>query len=248
MKKLTVLFSLLILKTSYSQEVKEYTVGVEGIEFLPYSEGSSKKYDGKFKKILENFAKETNIKFIFKPLPISRLYADFYSQKLDFKIPANPYWQKSIKDKKNYKVHYSMPVLSYLDGLIVKNTSLKFNDLKKIGIISGFTPSKEYQNRILNKKLVTKENPSIKGLLQQTALERIDGAYVNVAVGKYILKHKLNNKGNLKFAKDLPFIKDYYYMATIKHSDLLKKFNEFLNGPYKKSLKKLQDEIDSHYR
>lgn len=90
----------LVFKTNFLQAIT-YKVGVEAIPYMPFSEIKDNKYVGKFSELATKFFTENNLNFEFVPLPISRLHIDFMNKKLDFKLPANPLWKKSLKKEKN---------------------------------------------------------------------------------------------------------------------------------------------------
>jgi hypothetical protein len=227
--KLLFIFTLSLFTTPFAlSQSKIYTVGVEGIPFLPYSNYENKNYTGILKEISEEFAKKEGIQFKYIPLPITRLYSNFYSGKIDFKLPANKLWQPDVKMKKNLNIIYSDPIVEFIDGVMIKPQSQN-KPLKNIGIVAGFTPW-EYLGAIKQGKLKTKENPSILGLLQQGLLSRVDGIYINIAVGNYYLDNKLKKSGGLELAKNQPHTKSTYHMATIKHPKILKSFNLFLKS------------------
>lgn len=215
--------------SAFSKNKKIFTVGVEAITFLPYSEVNNNKYQGIFKDILDDFAKKQNIQLSYKPLPISRLYSDFYNGYLDFKLPSNEYWQKDIKEKRNLTIKYSNPIVNYIDGVMVKTDRLKkgIEKLKSLGIVSGFTPW-EYLGRINKKQVYTRENPSINGLLQQGILNRVDGVYINIPVGEYYLREDLKKDNHLIFDKSLPHTKSSYHLASINHQKIIEEFNIYL--------------------
>ncbi|MBT4791915.1 MAG: hypothetical protein HON90_10115, partial [Halobacteriovoraceae bacterium] len=128
--KILTLFFILLLSNIHLQAstAREYTVGVESIPFLPYSNVENDHYNGFFKNLLDEFAKKEKITFKYIPLPLNRLYSQFLMHKLDFKIPASPLWQKN--KKKDIKIYYSSPVISYVDGVMVKKTVTNIKQIK----------------------------------------------------------------------------------------------------------------------
>ena len=199
-----------------------------------------------FKDILDKFGKSEGIKFEYKSLPIKRLYSEFFKGNLDFKIPDNSYWKKDVKDMMKLDISYSDPVLTYIDGIMSTKKINNLGELKTLGIVSGFTPW-GYQDLINSKKVKVRENPSLKGLLQQALLGRVDGVYVNIAVGKEYLKSEFGKKEELKLQKDIPFIKSNYHLATIKHKKLIQKFNKFLKDN-SKLLKTYENKIQESFK
>lgn len=217
--------SLILSQMAHSTPLR---VGVEAIPFLPYSEIQADSYQGVFRDILDLFAKTEGLQFEYVPLPIKRLYSEFYNNTINIKIPANAYWQADTKAKLKTKIHYSEPLVSFTDGLMVhkSNKHVPIESIKSIGSISGFT-TWEYLGHI-EKGLITKqENPSLLGLLKQGLMRRIDGIYTNIAVAEYYLKNTLKKPGELVFAKQLPHTESHFHFATIKNPELIKKFAKF---------------------
>ncbi len=204
---------------------KTYTVGVEEMPFLPYSEVKDKEFRGLFRDVLDDFAKKEGISFIYKPMPIKRLYTEFFIGKIDFKVPSNSYWKIEEKKRRKVKIFYSDPLFPYIDGLMgFPNTS----EVKTMGIVSGFTPW-EYLEDIKKGSITIKENPSLKGLLQQVLLKRVDAVYINISVGQHYLG-EMKKDHNITFLKDQPHIKSNYHISSIKHEEIIKKFNNYLKN------------------
>ena len=65
--------------TSFARDTnKVFTVGVEDLPFLPFSDCKKGEYTWVFKDALMRFSKEQGIRLKFVPLPLNRLYASFY--------------------------------------------------------------------------------------------------------------------------------------------------------------------------
>lgn len=225
------LLILLFCSINLFAEKKRFKVGVEAIYFLPYSNFKDNNYSGIFKKKLDAFASKYNYQFEYIALPLERLYTDFLNQNIDFKIPANKYWQEEKKKKFKENIIYSDAVIDFTDGIMVraKDKNLSKNQLKTIGIISGFTPW-DYIDDIKNNTIKLRENPDLEGLFKQVMLGRVNGVYTNISVANHFLKHEMNKEGALVFAKQLPHTTSHYHLATIKHPNIIKKFNEFLKS------------------
>lgn len=211
---------------------QSYTVGVEEPDLIPYSQTVGKVYSGLLKDIMEEFSKSSGLKFTYKPLPIKRLYAHFYDGKLDLKLPSNAYWQSDIKKKRGLKIIYSDPVIGFVDGLFTAKNKVSVDQVKKIGVISGFTPW-DYLDHISSGKIKTIEARNLEALLGQVSLGRVDGAYINVAMGNHFLKSN-PSLNTISFNKDLPHSKNSYHLSSIKHANVIEQFNKFMksNSPF----------------
>jgi len=232
LKHISLNMLLLVLLTNplLTADRKILTIGVEDIHFLPFSDYEKGSYNGIFKDTLEGFAAKNNYELIWKPLPLNRLYSEFYKGLIDIKIPANEYWQKDKKENFKKSIYYSKPIVSYIDGVMVKPLlkGISKTTLKKLGIVAGFTPW-EYLGDIESGLLKLKENVSINGILSQGILGRVDGVYINIDVGEYYLNENAKMKGMLVFDSNLPHTKSSFHLASLKkNEDIVKRFNEYI--------------------
>ena len=97
--------------------------------------------------------------------------------------------------------------------------------LKNLGIV-GFTPW-GYQEAVAKGAVTTRENPRLLGLLGQGLLGRVDGIYINIAVGLNSLK-RMGRDGELVFDANLPHINGKYHLASLKHGKLMAKVDQIL--------------------
>lgn len=223
------ILTLILLVSSFhlfAQKPQKYVVGVESVPFLPYSIYEEGKYNGIFREILDLFATQHNIIFEYKALPVSRLYSEFFSNKIDFKMPDNKMWKADLKKQRGFNIIYSAKVVEYVDGILSSKEKLAIENLKTLGIITGFTPW-GYEENIERGNIILRENSSLSGLLQQAILGRVDGIYTNVQVANYYLNKDFKQK-KIFYQEGLPFIKGSYHLSTIKHPELIEKFNKFL--------------------
>lgn len=228
------LFAILLLfyySFSLSANEKVYRLGVENIPYLPFYETVAGEFRGYARELFDAFAEDQKIKFEYVPLPVKRLYKDYLEKEssLDFKFPDNSYWAKDLKGDR--KLFYSKGLASFTDGVMLqpKNSGKGKDNLRKLGIVRGFTPW-DYLEEI-NKSLIIKvENNSLESILKLCLLGRVDGVYVNVDVANYILNRKLNSRGKLVFDEKLPFTKASYSFSSLRHKELIKKFNSWLEA------------------
>ncbi len=169
---------------------------------------------------------------------------------LDFKYPDNPSWEKALRKQAN--VHYSKPVMPYIDGVLVlpENKGRPLNNFKILGTVTGFTPWK-YVDLIEDKRVAVFENDSFLALLKQVTLKRVDGAYVNIEVARYQLRDVLRQPDALVFDPGLPHVRDHYYLSSVKHPLIIKQFNDFLDKEtelYEQIRKKLSIQSSIHAR
>lgn len=208
---------------------KVYTVGVEDLEYYPQYSHLGEEYTGFGRELLDAFAKSRGYTFQYKILPLNRLFFEFLKgNTLDFQYPDNAYWEAHLRT--GTKVYYSKPVMPFIDGVVVhpdyKGRGLK--QFKVLGTMTGFTPW-NYLDLIKQKQVSVFENDSFVSLLKQAQLKRVDGAYINIEVAKFQLKEVLHQPDALVFDPDLPHTKDYYYLSSRKHPQIIQEFNAFLD-------------------
>ncbi len=234
-KKLVATFLFIFLFTAVcgiatEQKIKEFVIAVENIEYLPYYGVDPQKpenYIGFAREFLDSFAKKQGYVFKYQPLPVKRLFKEFIEGMYDFKYPDNPFW--SADDKKGKTIFYSESVTDYTDGIMVHadNKHINLDDLVVIGTVRGFT-AWDYLDHIKSGKLELVENNTLFGLLQQVAMKRIDGCYVNNAVAAKAIKESEDALANIVFAPQLPHTKSSYKLSTQKHPQIIEELNKFL--------------------
>ena len=58
---------------------------------------------------------------------------------------------------------------------------------------------------------------------------RADGVFMGQVVANYLMNEVMKKPGILVFDDKLPSEKSDYHLATIKHADVIKQFDEFLS-------------------
>jgi ABC-type amino acid transport substrate-binding protein len=225
--QLTVLLLFSLFSTVAAAKTT-YVIGVENQPYLPHYSFENGEFAGFTAELLNEFSKQSNISIRVEPYPVKRLFKYLLEGQIDFKYPDSPRWQQAMKKKSSKTVYYSDKVVQFTDGTMVlrDNYDLNLAGLKELGTIRGFTPW-PYLQLIESGKLNKIENSSLPGLLKQTLLGRVQGAYLNVDVAKYQLE-LMQKSGQLVLNKNLPFASSYYYMSSVKHEKLLQQFNHFL--------------------
>jgi ABC-type amino acid transport substrate-binding protein len=206
-----------------------YRIGVEQINYYPIYEDDHGEYIGYARALLDAFAKSQGIAFQYVPLPVARLFSSFLDKNslLDFKFPDHEDWQAQQKIGRH--IVYSVPLLHYVDGVMMRpeQRGKGLAKLHVLGILLGFTPVK-YEAEIAAGRMRLAQFPNFSGLLLQALMGRIDGAYMNVAVGRYQTDNILRAPGRLVFDPTLPHVGGGYKLSTIKHPELIEKLDAFM--------------------
>ena len=202
-------------------------VGVENLTYLPHYTVTNGEYQGYAREILDRFAAQEGVIFQYQPLPVSRLFQSLVDGRIDFKYPDSPEWNQSVKAQTT--VHYSAPVAPYIDGVMVPPAAIgrPIDQFRRLGTVRGFTPW-AWKRMIEQGEVALKENPSFTGLLRQTIVGRVDGAYINASVANYFLSQELAAENALVFDQSLPHVRDNYFLSTAKHPKILARFNQWL--------------------
>jgi hypothetical protein len=212
----------------YATESKTqvYTIGVENIDYSPLF--AFNKTPSAAQSILEMFAEQEGLQFIYTPMPVVELYYHLsISKTIDFKFPDAPAWRSGSRLGK--KPVYSDPVLSYCDVVLLspKAANLDLKQLKTIGIVKGFSPL-ALQPYIDNKQITVLRTESVEKLLESATDNRLNAIYINYDVGKYLLKQKPHKKVSLTVNPELPSFCGAYRLSTVKYPQLINRFNLFM--------------------
>lgn len=210
---------------AYAEKERTYIVGVELLNYAPLWSIDNNQYSGFSRELLDLFALKSGYRFSFRPLPINRLWFEFSSGKIDFKFPDNHAWRGALKS--SVPIYYSKEVLSYIDGILVKKERLGMNSaqIKKVGIIRGFTPSSE----ILYSDTETLEATNIEQLFRLIQAGRIDGIYSNILVGQHLLNDHHYPSDFIVHDTTLPHSRGSYTLSSIQHPALINEFSAFLD-------------------
>lgn len=213
--------------TNNGQQI--YTIGVQNfVDFHPYSTFLDDNYSGFNRDLLDMFASSQGFIFDYKARPIKRLFSEFLNDFWDFKYPDNANWVSEAKRHK--EIYYSQPVVEYIDGLMVKkeNQGKAFSALKKISVINGFAPEKNYLLAKKSGQIEFISGTDYQRLLNLVTEDRVDGAYFDITITEYYIAHAHGKVNNLVFDDSLPFMKGTRRLSSLKHPEIIQLFDQFL--------------------
>lgn len=216
------LFTCLLFATAVS--ARELVVGVENIDYKPIYSTAGGQYQGFARELLDAFASAKGYTLVYRPLPVKRLFSDFFAGNLDLKYPDNPLW--SAPDRQGLTIHYSDVTLVAVDGVMVKADRPQGQALKRLVTIRGFTPW-VYQDAIKSGAISVQEVNDLESALRAVMVGRADGAYCNVVVARERMKAD-GNEGALVFDRKLPFANADFTLSSVSHPDVISEFNDFL--------------------
>ncbi|WP_142848667.1 ABC transporter substrate-binding protein [Telmatospirillum sp. J64-1] len=221
--KLVALVALALAVPGPAQAETRYVVGVENIPYLPYYTWENGAYDGFGREVLDAYAEDRGIVFEYRSMPVQRLFVSFFEGQVDFKFPDSPDWKAEMREGK--PLVYSDPVVVYVDGSNIRpeDKGRPVDEVRNVGTMAGFSPW-AWLPRLNSGEATLTENGNLQALLHQAINRRIDAAYANIAV----VRHQLSLMGQsdaLVFDPGLPHVRDYYYLASQKHPEVIADFN-----------------------
>ncbi len=229
--QLLILFLLAAIAPLANAESQQKTliIGVEDNRYLPHYSYENGEYIGFGRDVLEAFFKESQLDYQFRALPVARLFQTFLEQGVDFKYPDNSLWSADFK--KGHDITYSEPVVSHIDGVSVlpENLGRDVDEIKILGTVRGFT-AWSWINRIESGETILSENSSTKRLIQQAIIGRIQGAFANIDVIRYMQTHEMGKEEALIFDPSLPHTKGSYRLSTIAYPEVIEQFDLWLSA------------------
>lgn len=224
------LMSLALISPTYSSDETTFIIGVEDNRYFPHYSYENGEYKGIGKQILDAFFTSKGYKFEYRALPVARLFQTFVDNEIDFKYPDNAFWSITLKQGKG--VIYSNTVMPSTDGVMVLPENLgkkSASQIKILGTIRGFT-APQWMGRVEKGDMILTENDDSKLLVKQVLANRIEGAYANIDVMRYILRTEYKNPNALVFDPSLPHTRDYYYLSSIKYPEIIEEFDAWLSN------------------
>lgn len=205
---------------------KTYTVAFPDTKFYPQYEFIDGKMKGLLPDVLRKFAKDSKLSFKMKAYPIKRYVQLFDQGEVDFILPDNPLWisKDLLKPVKYSKMIMSSPVRFYEKrGRSIESVE----GLKSVATISGYviTPLDDKINNAKVRVLYAKKN---KALIQMLLNERAELIFFHSHILKQMIKERKELGDKLIANKKLSGVKYNYHFSTIKHREIIDKFDEWM--------------------
>ncbi len=207
----------------------ELTIAVESIDYPPLYNGTdSRNYRGFARELFDLFGARYQHRIRYVPLPLNRLFAEFFTAgEFDLKFPDNPNWQTGIK--KGLRVDYSDPVVDVTEGVFVlrDNAGRGPAGLKAMATLTGFTPQ-PYSMRIKEGAIKLYFADNLDSLHKMLAIGRVDGVYASdLAMRFYESKYGVDPHA-IVLDRSLPDTVSAFRVSSLKHPELIRQFNQFL--------------------
>ena len=205
-----------------------YVVGVENLPFAPhYVTDAQGRYQGFARDLLDLFATSSGITLEYRPLPVDALLPALLNGEVDLKYPDNSNWAPEQKAAKSLR--YSQPVTQYVDGVLVAPDRLGqgVGALKRLALVEGWTP-RGYEQQVQFGQVSITPSADLRQMIHTALKKQADGAYFNVVVATYYLDNIRARPGALVFDPSLPHTRSTFHLSTVKHGELIDRFDRFL--------------------
>lgn len=226
MKSLLASVVLVLSLTASAEPV--YTIGVEQAEFLPHYQGDAAgNYHGFARDVFDRFVAHSGVRLTLRVMPAEALLPALLDGTIDAKYPDSPEW--SVQAKGGSSVHYSQPVVDYVDGVMVapRRAGLGIDALRRLAVVDGWTP-RGYEDRIAADQISLVSTGDLPRMVRQALLKDVDGAYYNVVVAAHYLNNVRAKPGALVFDSGLPHSRGTFALSSIHHPALIRRFDQFL--------------------
>lgn len=204
---------------------RQYTIGTEAIAFYPHFDFTETEQPGYGNQVLARFADYANIELVYIALPVRRLYHEI-DRMVDAVYPDHPAWvtyQGTAPDR-----FFSARVATTLGTTFVQRdmAAISAGQVRTLAIIHGFTPV-AWMPLLETLRLRVVDVPDAHSALGLLALRRVDAADVEYHVARHILS-TMEPGTELSVAKNLPYIQSGYHLSSVKHPQLIRCFDQFL--------------------
>lgn len=220
------LFAVLMAASVAIAGEQTYVVGVEDLDYSPVYAVENGVYVGAGRDILDAFAADQGFRFIYRPLPVRRLFAELIRNGIDFKFPDNPHWQ--VAAKAGTSIAYSRPMIAYIDGTLVPKAAAGrgIERVAQLGTVRGFTPF-AWAQRLAAGRPQLREGARLDNLLASLEGGRLDAIYANVAVALSKLERQ-GRGGAVVFDPALPHDIGAYMLSTPRHPEIVARFDAWM--------------------
>lgn len=202
-------------------------IGVEELDYAPHYTTQSGSFRGFGRDLLDAFAASEGIRLEYRAMPVPRLYQALIEGRIGFKYPDNPSWQAEFKQAAG--IVYSRPVVSYLDGIMVRPARLAraAEPLRALALVRGFSLPAETPWKATPPLL--QEQSSLGAAIRDTMLGHSEGLFGNIMV----LQHQMRQvmmlpADSLVFDPRLPHQRGSYHLSARGQQALLTKFDIWL--------------------
>lgn len=229
---LTVMFRVFIAiialmsAVANASEKHHFHVGVEDIYYYPVMDFTGSQHKGLLYDVMQDFGRSHDISFEFIPLPLLRFPYWFEENSIDLRLPDNTLWS----EKRTPGLHYSDTIISLCDTTVVlaKNRDILIDDVKRLGLLKGFTPAKKWQPLRKSGKVTVAKDHTVRSLTRMLLNGFVDAIDVHIATIRNELKALNLSPDIVSTAVNIPSDTVTYHLSTRHHPEIIQALNEYL--------------------
>lgn len=224
-KVLIIIFGLFV-GIANASEKPQFHIGVEDINYYPVMDFSNEQPKGLLFDIMHQFGKEEGILFEFIPLPLLRFPYWFEENTIDLRLPDNQQWSA----KRTPGLYYSDVIISLCDTTVVltENRDILFDDVKRLGLLKGFTPAKKWQQRRKEGSVIVAKERTVRSLTRMLLNGFVDAIDLNIATIRSELNALNLPEDLVSVAQNIPAKGVTYHISTQNQPEIINTFNAFL--------------------
>ncbi|OUR59993.1 hypothetical protein A9Q74_15785 [Colwellia sp. 39_35_sub15_T18] len=209
---------------------KEFIIGVEEVSYYPLYDFSAtnESRPSYSKDLLTAFFKQHNYSYRFVALPIKRFNKWYVEKGIDFKFPDNMIWRDDKQNKLN--ITFSQSVIELMAGsyVLASNAKYRRDDVKRLATIFGFSPTLWF-DKVATKEIELIEENSPLSIVKHVLHGNVDATNIDSNVIRHNLK-LLKNPQTIILNTHIKHEVFSYYLSSIKHPEIIKQFDDFLQN------------------
>jgi len=223
---LLILLFFPISNLAISSEIEHLRVGVEAMNYYPVMDFTTPQHRGLLSDIMTDFGNSHNISFEFIPLPLQRFNHWFEDNAIDFRLPDNPRWTQSGTPG----LIYGEALITVCDTSVVltENSDMTMDEITKLGLLYGFTPSSKWRERRAEGTLTTANERSVRILTRMLLKGLVDAIDLNIATIKSEMVSLGLPEDLVSVAKNVPADGVKYRISTQSKPEVLAKLNHYV--------------------
>lgn len=219
------MFWLSVGVQAQTREASVVYVGVNDAEYRPFSWVDGQQLQGIDREILDAFATTEGVELVYLPLPRLRAIELLREGKIQLLYPDDHHWM--VHAKEGLSLHYSEAAVHNQSGFFLQGACSKEAPVTRIGTLLGWMPPM-YQEEITRGAVELYHFATIDQLLAAGMQGSVDAIYAERQfVEAHIARHHPRYLA-FDFCDQLPSVIGDLRLSTLKHPEMLDRFNHFL--------------------
>ncbi len=189
--------------------------------YYPHYDSTQGKMRGYLPALMERFGQDHDMQFSLLGMPIKRYQSFIRTGEVDFILPSNPAWS----DTEAGPLTFSSVVMISRSGFVRSQYDLG-KPIERIATVTGYwlpdiTPSFLIQQPKIFYTIDTYAS------LSMLKARRVDAVYAHLDFVREWVRNQ-SGEQNIFFEADAGFDNYSYHLATLKHSQLIERFDHWM--------------------